>query len=160
MIKYIGIIIFCSAVSAYGAYLSHGISHALKIREELLSFIKHIENSIRYTNAPLYSIYASFTSNLLEKCGFTQVLKKESISEKDIDESLYMLSDDEKSLIYEMLQNLGKSHYTEKELSLISGCKAAFEEKSSRRQNDDKVRVLLYKKLGLIAALISAIILI
>lgn len=160
MLKYIGIILFSCSVSAYGAYLSHNISTASKIRHELLSFTKHIENEIKYKNAPLCHAFKVFSSPTLYRYGFLEGIYNNGDYKGVVEETLFLLTKKERALICDMLYSLGKSHFSDKELSTLIYFRQGLEDIFEDSEKIGKERSLLYKKLGLIAALISAIILI
>lgn len=160
MIKLIGILLLCSSVSAYGAYLSSEVTKGAKQRNEITEFIKHIHNGIKYERMPLDKIYALYSSVQLEKCGFLEGIRRKMPEDALIDDTLFLLCDDEKQMLKHLLSQLGKSHFSEREQNLLSSCLDFFTEKQQKMQKETAAKSLLYKKLGLIVSLLCAIILI
>ena len=158
MIKYIGIILLCSAISGLGAYLSNATKNSLLTRDELIDFIRHINSGIKYGGTELPGIYSTYSSDILGKCGFIQgLLQNKSIS-LVVDESLYMLKSDEREKTKEFFSKLGKSHLCEKEMLLCASFIDYLTQAQQKSQKEDTAKALVYKKLGIIASLICAII--
>lgn len=160
MIKYAGIALVCISVSAYGAYLSSNLRNLSKVQQEIIEFLYHIQSGIRYGNSSLEMLYESFTSPLLEQYGFMKYLRDRREVCETVRDTLFILQNDEQNKITEFLSQLGKSHFSEKELNLCSSCLEFFREKQRSTAKENETKALLYKKIGLIVSLLCAILLI
>lgn len=127
------------------------------MREEFSDFIRYIESSIKYGGISLERIYSSYSSPLLDKYGFTVALRK-GYTEDLVKNTLFLLSESERTKADEFLRSLGKSRYREKETEHCVCFCAMFEDKAKKLRKEDETKILLYKKLGLIAALMTAVI--
>ena len=124
---------------------------------EFLDFMRQVENGIKYGGMSLEKIFGSYSSPLLDKKGFTAALRLGN-HPGIVSSTLPMLSENEKTMAEDFLSSLGKSRYRERETELCSGFIALFSEKAKAFQKEDETKILLYKKLGLLAALLTAVI--
>ena len=127
------------------------------MRDEFSDFIKHVESCIRYGGTSLERIYCSYSSPLLDKYGFTMGLRN-GYTKDLVKNTLFLLSESEQAKADEFLKSLGKSRYREKETELCSYFCNMFEDMAKKLLKEDETKILLYKKLGLIAALMTAVI--
>ena len=160
MIKYAGIIVISCAISLFGAIKASEVNQKTKLRAEILRLICHIEAGIKYGSFHLSEIFGSFKSDLLEKNGFmTEIRSGCTDTGKIIESTLSALSTEEKTKLSQFFSQLGKSYCREEEISLckyyISSLKSIYE----ANEKKDKAKAVLYKKLGIICALLTAIIL-
>ena len=160
MIKYAGIIAISCAISIFGAVKASDIKQRSEIRREILRFLSHIESEIKYGASPLSEIYFSFKSDLFDKCGFTNALKQGCLYSELIYNTLSDLSSEEKSKLSEFFSKIGTSYSRDEEISLCRYYISVFESFYETNEKSDKAKAVLYKKLGIICALLTAIILI
>ena len=158
MIKILGLILVSGAVSAYGAYLSSQIRTANILRTEISDFLKHLYNGVKYTATSRERLFSGFSAKNLEKCGFLNILRLKNFSKQDFDESLYLLTAEEKNRLYDFFTNFGRSGFCDKEALFCLEYREYFDDRIKSLKNQDDIRSVLYKKLGIIAALLTAII--
>lgn len=160
MLKYAGIFAIASAIAAFGAIKASSIKQKSEIRKEIIRFISHIESCINFGTAPLCDIYCSFNSELFEKCGFKKLIASGFINQASIKNALSELSKDEIYTLSEFFSNIGTSFSRQEEIRLCKYYLSAFETFYEENIKTDNSKASLYKKLGIICALMTAIILI
>lgn len=158
MLKYIGILILSLSVSAYGALLSKNLCDTHELRKEICSLIKNIEHGIRYGSKPTAEIISACKLKNLEKSGFITALLSGENEGAVIQSHLKMLTDEEKERLTSFFTNLGKSSYRESELDFCREYLEYFENFEKVSEKEVKEKSLLYKKIGIICGILTAII--
>ena len=160
MIKYLGIMLISSGVFIFGNAKSSELSHAKKLSSELLDLFRTLERELTFENNSKLEIFSHFSGKLLNECGFIDALKHDTNYKVAINSHLYALDKKEKELLIEFFSEFGKSISRKKEAdrckSFIAEFEQAVKQSSILRQN----KAILYRKLGIICALMTAVILI
>lgn len=159
-IKYLGILAISCAISVFGAIKASEIKHKSEARKEILHFLMHVETGIKYGSSSLAEIYDSFKSDLLDKCGFTNIIRQGPPYTFSVEGSFSELSKEENSYLSEFFTKIGKSYSREEEIKLCRYYISVFELFYEESKKNDKSKAVLYRKLGIICALLAAIILI
>ncbi len=158
MIKITGIIILSVGISMYGSILSLTVKERHIIICELLSLIKAIKNGIKYGSVPLEKIYNSTALPNLEKYGFLNAIKDGTLPCSAVNTHLQMLSHEDRDNLCEFFQQIGKSSSTDAEITLCDRYIILFEQREKDSLKENLEKSVLYKKLGIVAALVAAII--
>lgn len=156
MFKYLGIAMISCSISMYGAYLSNKISMRSKFRSEMIDFIDGIEMSLKYDKKTLFDIYSSIPKKYISDSGFYDALISGGFENwlKTCD----ILCDIEKDKLSDFFASIGKSKTADGGISLCQSTKAILIGILDKSEQEDKSKCFLYKKLGLICSLVSAII--
>ena len=158
MLKYIGIFILASSLSVYGTVLSESLKESNLLRKEVIQLLNSIERSIRYKGASYVVIIRECSLPFLRKSGFCEGILNYENAERTINTTLSVLSEEDRRMLCEFFSNLGKSPYSEQVLKLCSYYIDYFEKTQADVDKNLNTRVLLYKKIGLIAGILTAII--
>lgn len=161
MLKYVGIIIVSGAVSLYGAYLSSGIIQRKKTRAALLELLIYIKSNIENAALPLETIYKNFSDKYLEKSGFIEKLRSGrpdalyyALENTDIvfDEGIM-------ELYMGVAKNIGTSAFKDVEAEKLKSTIPLIKAQTEKLDKYDDSKSELYKKLGILAGLFLAILL-
>ena len=160
MLNFLGIIFLCSSVCCLGVILGEKQKNASKLTEEILDLAGNITRNIKYEKKPLYYIYTTYSSPMLENRGFLQDLRQGNNIEQSVNNNLYELTKAQREDIISFFNGIGKSTHSKNELEKCNLYLEIFKEQNAAVQKEAKTKSLLYKKLGIIFAIMLAIILI
>lgn len=158
MLKYIGILILACSISAYGTFLSSSLKATYNLRKDIIQLLKDIERSIKYGNVPIIEAIKSCKHPNLQKSGFCNIFSGCENAEFAINSTLYSLSEKDKEMLSNFFSRLGKSAYGEYELKNCRFFIEYFEKTQADSEKEITSKSLLYKKIGLIIGILSAII--
>lgn len=129
--------------------------------EGFLLFIRHIKAQISCFHMPLGRIYASFTSEELERCGFLGALRESEDVGKALDaaKGQIWLSKEEMSLLRAFSGELGVS-YVDEQVSCCDYYIGELERAYAERRSELPSRAKLYRSLFITGGLMLVIILI
>ena len=161
MLKLIGIILLSGAVSMYGAFAASNISTAGRQRKAVISLMYAVKNGIEYGGTALDEIFANFESTELEKCGFLKMLQEKvpCALENALKSQGLLIGDREKALFTEFAVKCGKSPFADGEKKLCERYIALAENLDASLSADEKAKCELYRRLGVLCGLFSALIL-
>ena len=145
VLKYLSITIICCAISMYGAYIGGKYSKKVAVRKEFIRLLCHILSSLKYTSKNIAEICHSFESKVFQN---------------DFSDYFVYLSPEESTALHELFSNLGRTYSFDNALNISSHTKEILEEYDSLHSKTDKTKAILMKKLGISAAILTAIILI
>ena len=119
-----------------------------------------MQRQLYYTGSTKHDIFRNFSGNALKECGFTDALINSTDIKDAVKNHLSILDKREQDMITEFLSDFGKSKSRQSEWDK---CKIFADEyeallKSSLEQRKNKAG--LYRKLGIICAVATAVILI
>ncbi len=161
MLKYAGIIIISGAISMYGAYLSSRIIQQKRIRAALLELLVYIKSNIENAALPLETIYKNFSDKHLDKCGFTEKLQSARP-----DALLYALESTDiisgkriKDLYTCIAKDIGTSPFRKVEADKLSAAISLIRSETEKLDKNDDSKSELYRRLGILSGLLSAILL-
>ncbi len=160
IIKIIGLCLLSSGITVFGINKSAQLNMAVKKRKAVEELLFAIENGIRYGSIEKKRIYRSFENDILNECGFLEQLKNGKDEKECITLYLTELDKADQNALISFFESFGKSSSAEKEFNL---CKSFIEEYKRIGTEKEKALIsksILYKKLGLICALMSVILLI
>ncbi|MBQ8759472.1 MAG: stage III sporulation protein AB [Clostridia bacterium] len=158
MLKYAGIFILASSLSAYGAHLSSSLKANYILRKEILQLLRDLERSIRYANTPIIEVIRSCRLPALMKSGFCDTFNGCDNAEIAINSTLFCLSEKDREMLCAFFKRFGKSVYGEYELKNCNSLIEYFEKNLAESEKEVNTKSLLYKKIGLIVGILSAII--
>ena len=161
MIKIFGIAVLSISLSLYGVLLSIKISTKTKIRREIIELIYAIKNGIKYGNLSLKEILSTFSSPELKKCGFEEKLSQNGEATLyDVLTSVPLgLSEKENELIFSFARECGKSTFCEEEIKNCERYITLLEALDKHLSVDESTKKLIYAKLGILAGVLSCILL-
>lgn len=160
MLKILGMLFLCSSVCCFGIVLGEKQKTCAKLTEEILDLTNHITRNIKYEKKALNYVYSHYSSPLLEKTGFLEDLRQRNDIRTSVNQNLYTLTDELRENVISFFENLGKSAHSKNELEKCLLYLEIFHEQNEKASREAKAKSLLYKKLGIIFALLLAIILI
>lgn len=160
MIKYLGIILISSGVFIYGNLKSSELSYAKKLSFELLDFLRTLERELTFENYSKHEIFRQFSGKTLNECGFIDALMFGTDSTDAVNAHLGALDKNEKEILIDFFKEFGKSISRKKEADRCRSFEATFEQAVKQAGNHRQNKALLYRKLGIICALMTAVILI
>lgn len=160
MLKLFSIILISSSIALFGAYKADGIRKKPKTREEILQFLRFTKSEIKFGSVPVKGIFSSYCAKNADFARLLEDLQLGKDVSSTVNRHLFVLENDEREKFAFFLSTLGKSHYAQKEIDLCDGCIDFFTAKHSLLSNDELIRSSLYSKLGIVAAIAIAIILI
>lgn len=160
MLKFSAIALISSSVALFGAYKADTTRKKPKAREEILQFLRFTKSEIKFGSVPVKNILSSFCTKSHSFSSLLSDLKSGKSAKSCVDEHLFVLEKDEREKFTQFLTNLGKSHFAQKEIDLCDGCIDFFSQKISASSPQDLSRASLYSKLGIVAGIAVAIILI
>ena len=144
---------FCGA----GAYASDKQRTSLRVQDAFYDFLCFIKMNIEQRAIPLADIYASFYSDVLEKCGFHKALKMS----KDANPLFFALCNSDAKvytgagfeLLCEFSKNIGKCANVEGEIKLCERYIAEYERIKNEESGKRLQLIPLYSRLGIIGGL-------
>ena len=159
MIKLAGIILVSGAISLASSHKASLIKNNIRIRKELYEFVLHIKGCIETSSTELSEIYRTYTSETLQKTGFLQIL-----SEADGNSFEYALKNSSLFLpgaLFSIYLNLagilGKSRSGKTEAENLSRYLAEIEKEEEKLIKSDESKIVLYRKLGILAGILAAL---
>ncbi len=161
MIRIFGIALFSVSVSLFGFLMSLRISTKARKRREFIELIHSIKNGILYAKLSLHEIFCLFSATELKKCGFTKALcenENASLEEVLIDFPPG-LSEKENELIFGFARECGKSTFSEEEIKNCERYSALLEALDKQLTTEENTKKLVYGKLGILAGILSCILL-
>ena len=156
--KYTGLLLIAISISMYGTKKSSALINTYKIKLEIANLIKTIEHSVKFGAIPIDKALNSYSSPLLEKCGFLDLLRKGNSNTEEIKEVLMQAGYEDSESTCEFFSKIGKSCCCENELILCSKHLAIFEQTLKSDEKEVKEKAQLYKKLSLIISILTIII--
>lgn len=158
MIKYIGIALLSSCVALYGNMKSQQVKEAMSIRNSIIKLLHTIQSSIQYGGTVKSRIYYQFHDENLEKCGLLALLKSTQPDEDSIEKCLCLLEKEERRMLTSFFIQLGKNVSSKSEAQSCQRFINEFERAGEEFEKSRKAKKVLYKKLGIICALVTAVI--
>lgn len=158
MIKYIGIFILSCSISLYGAVLSNILKEKHAIKKEITILLKKIERSILYNSKSCIDTVRQCNLPMLEKSGFCKNFSGCDDANIVINTHLSILDAEDRNMLCEFFSKLGKSSFCEYELKNLKYCLDYFEKSLADSEKNVNTKVILYKKIGLLAGILAAII--
>jgi len=161
MIRILGIVVFSVSVSLCGFLMSHSLSSKARKRREFIELIYAIKNGIQYGKLSLREIFSSFSGNELKKCGFLKALcENENASiEEVLTDFPTGLTDKENELIFAFAKECGKSTFSEEEIKNCERYVLLLEALDKQLSSEENTKKLVYGKLGILAGILSCILL-
>lgn len=161
MLRYIGIGIFSVCISLIGFHMSFKADKEMRTRRELIELISSIQSGIRYGALSLTEICRNFPACELKKCGFYDELIKSS--HPDLKNALMkshaIISNEAAELFCSFADNCGKSTFSEEEIKNCDKYISLFEQLDKKLSEKENTKKLLYSKLGILAGILSCILL-
>lgn len=158
MVRYIGILILASSLSAYGSLLSLSLKSSNNLRKEIILLLRNIERCIKFKSCPVTEEIKNCNSPMLKKCGFCECLYRDDNAKAAVNSTLHTLSSKDREMLCEYFSTIGKSRYTEQELKTCRYYIEYFEQTQVQSEKDISTKINLYKKLGLLSGILTAII--
>lgn len=158
MLKYAGICLLSVCMAIYGVIKSADIKKALVLRKSVTQLLHHIENSVTYTGKSKDDIFNNFSTTDTSLSAFLRELCNTDETEKCINRHLDILSKKDKQMLTAFFNGLGKSTRREKEAKYCLLFTEEFERQGIDAEKEQLNKIMLYRKLGIIFALITAVI--
>jgi len=161
MLKITGIILISAGITMAGCYKAHKVKEGILTRKALYGLILHIKSKIESSAARLPEIYSSYDSAFLNKTGFTIHLKKGEIDafSKALDCTPLNLPLSLLKTYKELASKLGKSRSVTEEARLLDDYACEIRAEEEKIIKNDEAKLVLYRKLGIIAGLLAALLL-
>lgn len=161
MLKLTGILIFSVCISLTGLYMSSKVRRQTQTRREFIKLIYSIKNGIKYGQLSLYEIYCAFPARELKKCSFYDFLTKDCNTnfKSALDNSEIKLSQKELELLQAFADECGKSTYSEEEIRNCERYISLLEQLDKELSESENTKILIYGKLGILAGILSCILL-
>ena len=162
MFKIVGIVCVSVSIGMYGLYKAHTIKANILFRRSLLELLIHIKNCIDTSGMPLCEIFSSYQNDVLQRAGFLEKLctGQKDAFETALKECSYSLGEQTGQLYFELAEELGKSKHKKRETELLERFILLIRQKQEALEKDDEAKCVLYSKLGVLCAILFAIILI
>ena len=160
MIKYIGIFILSCSISVYGVILSNSLKEKLALKKEITFLLRNIERNIIYKSKSCIETVRQCGLPLLEKSGFCKSFSGCDSAVTTTNTHLSALDDEDRKMLCEFFSRLGKSSLGEYELQNLRYYLDYFEKSLTESEKNINTKIMLYKKIGLLAGILAAIILI
>lgn len=162
MLKWFGIVLICSAISLYGAYRSHLLSQSVAVRAGLMELLLHLQNGIDHGALPLSELYADFENEALSRTGFCALLKSGEPNALllALEKSELGLPESMRRKYADFALTLGKSSFRRQESERIDRFIGEIRAENEKTDAENATKRLLYSRLGLIGALLAALILV
>lgn len=162
MIKYAGIILLSGAISMYGAHLSLAVKEKAEMRTALLELVIRIKNEIEIGAVPMNDIFSLYENKYLEKIGFLSALKsgKPNAFSDAVDTVRSILPESLAKLYVNLAESLGKSRFKTAESEMLARYISQIEAEEKRLAENDLSKIELYRKLGILCGLMTALILV
>lgn len=158
MIKYIGILLLSGSISCYGVIISSRIMQAFRLRSEITELLQSIERSIVYGKAPINTVICDFNTPELKKTEFCKRICDCDNPEQVIEETLSILSGEDKKILLSFFTCLGKTRSIEDVKKNCRHVTDYFEKTQTESVSSISSKAVLYRKISLISALLVAII--
>lgn len=161
MLKLTGILVFSVCISLMGFYMSSRSESSTRLRREFIELIYSIRNGIQYGKLSLEEIYRSFPAHELKKCGFYDSLTNsyQPDLKKTLEKSGIKLSKAETELLLSFAAECGKSTFAEEEIKTCERYITLLEQLDKDMSEKENTRRLIYGKLGILAGILSCILL-
>ena len=161
MIKYIGIMLISGALSMYGAFAAARIRTRAAQRKGLIGLLHSIKSGIEFGGAPLEEIYGVFECSALEKSGFCEILRRGSPDsfENAMQCPGLRLGEKEYALFCEYAAKCGKSSSIQNEKQLCERYISLAQNLDDGLCREENSKCALYTRLGVLAGLTAALIL-
>ena len=148
-IRICGIILIGCAISLFGVSKGESARKKVKYEKEYMRLLKHIESSVKYTSKPISQIISDFNSSFID-CDELQILPKTKDGH---------IQNEHQKQLKNLFENLGKAYTRTRAESLCKIAVEAAENKVEKITKDELTKSVLYKKLGIIFGILTAIIL-
>lgn len=137
-----------------GLYLSSRLDKRVKALEELLLKADEIQTMIRYQSVEPRQILEKMAENsILSSCSYNE--GNVNISE----EGLYMLDEQDKAILFDLLNGLGKTD-TDGQLSMLEMSKSLLQSRLEQAREDYSKKGRMYRSTGVLLGIGAAVTLI
>lgn len=162
MLKLAGIILISGGIAMAGFYKAFRIKESINIRKALFGFILRVQTSIESEKLSLNDIYLSYNNTVLDKTGFTEILKSgnENPFLHALEESELKLNKGIYEIYRDIAENLGKSRIAREESERLKRYISIIEKSEEELIKKDESAFILYRKLGILTGILAVIILI
>ncbi len=161
MLKLFGILLVSSAITLYGLCRAKDLERQKKNRHALAALMLHLQNGISHGGLPQETLYASFHNEQLEKEGFCAILRngEPGALTQALEQTKLGLSDNMRTHYLELAEGLGKSGFRAVESERLARFLGEIAVENEKSDKEDAARQMLYKRLGLLGALLAALLL-
>ena len=156
--KTLGMLLVFLSVSSYGFFISHESKKETNQLNEMLDFMNHIKNQIKYFNKPLCEIYADFSSqnNVIKRLSESLCsMEWNEVFENNED---IVISKNAQGILIDFGNKLGKCDYNG-QMEICDYYITAFEKEVSRVKNEQPKKTKLYVSISIYIALLLILIL-
>ena len=158
MLKYAGICILSVSMAIYGVIKSSEIKKSLTLRKSVAELLCYIENNVTYAGKSKNDIYKSFSPSCNQVSSFLIDLSNDGNIRESINKHLDILNKEDRRMLETFFTEFGKSTRREKEAKSCRLFREEFEKQGIDTEKEQMNKILLYRKLGIIFALITAVI--
>ena len=158
MLKYAGICLLSVCMALYGVIKAHEIKKSIALRKNILELLYHIENSIAYSGKSKDRIFKSFSPVPRALQSFlTEIAITNNVSQC-VNNHFSILCKNDRQMLTGFFMALGKSTRCENESKNCRQFISEFEKSGQNTEKEQLDKITLYRKLGIIFALITAVI--
>ena len=152
--KILMIVLMLIISTGTGLYLSSRLDKRVKALEEILLKVDEIKTMIRYQSVEPRQIFEKMAENfVLSNCSYQN--GNVNISE----EGLYMLDEQDKAILFDLLNGLGKTD-TDGQLSMLEMSKSLLQSRLEQAREDYSKKGRMYRSTGVLLGIGAAVTLI
>ena len=158
MLKYVGLVLVCVSIAVFGVVKSEEIKKALALRKSVTELLYSMENAVSGTGKGKLDIYRDFAENSGKLSTFLDQMAKGEDERKCVEKHLSSLCENDRKMLAEFFSDFGKYKDCESQVKMCRYFIKEFERAGQENEKEQRNRILLYRKLGIIFALVTAVI--
>ena len=158
MLKYAGLVLVCVSIALFGVVKSEEIKKALILRKNLTQLLYSMENAVSGSGKSKYDIYRDFSESSPMLCSFLSDLAEGKDEKATVEKHLGALSKSDRKMLCDFFSDFGKYKDCESQVKKCRYFINEFERIGQENEKEQRNKMLLYKKLGIIFALATAVI--
>lgn len=158
MFKYAGIVLVCISIAVFGVVKSEEIKKALALRKSVTELLYEMENAVSSAGKSKLDIYRNFSENSGKLGAFLKDLSSGESEKICVEKHLCSLSENDRRMLADFFSDFGKYKDCESQVKMCRYFIKEFERAGQDSEKEQRNRILLYRKLGIIVALATAVI--
>ena len=159
MLKYAGIVLVCISIAVFGVVKSEEIKKALALRKSVTELLCSIENAVSGAGKSKFDIYRDFAENSGKLSAFLEDLSSGESEKICVEKHLGSLSENDRRMLADFFSDFGKYKDCESQVKMCRYFIKKYDRAGLDNEKEQRNKILLYRKLGIIIALATAVIL-
>ena len=159
MLKYAGIVLVCISIAVFGVVKSEEIKKALALRKSVTELLCSIENAVSGAGKSKFDIYRDFAENSGKLSAFLEDLSSGESEKICVEKHLGSLSENDRRMLADSFSDFGKYKDCESQVKMCRYFIKEYDRAGLDNEKEQRNKILLYRKLGIIIALATAVIL-